>query len=132
MLFSLCICFIYSLESKRFLVFPKKCENESLSYFFLFKRDRNGKCWVHFSVNLVEIITFWNKDTLTGPANCKKTTRHHAHQSLCAKSRKTDDAKSRKWPKTSISAIFGQIRGQISPNRKSFRKIGFVQIEGLI
>ena len=74
----------------------------------------------------------FNKNSLTGPVNCKKTTRHHVHLSLCAKSRKTDDAKSRKWPKTSISAIFGQIRGQISPNRKSFRKIGFVQIEGLI
>ena len=30
-----------------------------------------------------------NKNTLTGPANCKKTTRHHAHLSLRAKSRKT-------------------------------------------
>ena len=47
-----------------------------------------------------------NKNTLTGPANCKKTNRHHAHLSLCAKSRKTNDAKSRKWPKTSIWAIF--------------------------
>ena len=27
-----------------------------------------------------------NKNTLTGPANCKKTTRCHAHLSLCAKS----------------------------------------------
>ena len=47
-----------------------------------------------------------NKNTLTAPVNCKKTTRHHAHLSLCAKSRKTNDAKSRKWPKTSIWAIF--------------------------
>ena len=47
-----------------------------------------------------------NKNTLTGPANCKKTTRHHAHLSLCAKSRKTNDAKSRKWPKTSFWAMF--------------------------
>ena len=47
-----------------------------------------------------------NKNTLTGPPNCKKTTRLHAHLSLCAKSRKTNDAKSRKWPKTSIWAIF--------------------------
>ena len=41
----------------------------------------------------------------TGPANCKKTTRHHAHQSS-AKARKTNDAKSRKWPKTSVWAVF--------------------------
>ena len=41
-----------------------------------------------------------NKNTLTGPANCKKTTRHHARLSLCAKSKKTKDTKSRKWPKT--------------------------------
>ena len=40
-----------------------------------------------------------NENTLTGPANCKKTTRHHVHLSLCAKSRKTNDAKSRKWSK---------------------------------
>ena len=53
------------------------------------------------------IITNWyNKNTLTGTANCKKTTRHHVHLSLYAKSRKTNDAKSRKWPKTSIWAIF--------------------------
>ena len=37
-----------------------------------------------------------NKNTLTGPANCKKTTRHHVQLSLCAKSTKTNDAKSRK------------------------------------
>ena len=46
------------------------------------------------------------KNTLIGPTNCKKTTRHHTHLSLCAKSRKNNNAKSRKWPKTSISAIF--------------------------
>ena len=40
------------------------------------------------------------KNTLTGPVNCKKANRHHAHLSLCANSRKTNDAKSRKWPKT--------------------------------
>ena len=47
-----------------------------------------------------------NKNTLTGPPNCKKTTRLHAHLSLCAKSRKTNDAKSRKWPNITIWAIF--------------------------
>ena len=73
-----------------------------------------------------------NKNTLTGPVNCKKTTRHHAHLSLCAKSRKTNDAKSRKWPKTSIWAIFWQFPGQISPNCKFFWKTGFIQIEGHI
>ena len=55
---------------------------------------------------LVKVNLYENKNKLTGPANCKKTTRHHAHLSLCAKSRKTNDAKSRKWPKTSIWAIF--------------------------
>ena len=47
-----------------------------------------------------------NKNTLAGPASCKKTTRHYAHLSLHAKSRKTNDAKSKKWPKNSIWAIF--------------------------
>ena len=47
-----------------------------------------------------------NKNTLTVPTNCKKTARHHIHLLLCAKSRKTNDANSRKWPKTLIWAIF--------------------------
>ena len=41
-----------------------------------------------------------NKNTLTGLTNCKKTSRHHAHLSLCAKSSKTNDAKLMQWPKT--------------------------------
>ena len=73
-----------------------------------------------------------NKNTMTGLVNCKKTTRHHAHLLLGAKSRKTNDAKSRKWPKTSISAIFWRFRGQIPPNCKFSWKIGCIQIEGHI
>ena len=83
-----------------------------------------------------KLIAYWilgnNKNTLTGLANCKKTTRHHACLSLCAKSKKTNDAKSTKWPKTSIWAIFWRFRSQISPNCKLFSKIGFFQIEGHI
>ena len=41
-------------------------------------------------------------NTLTGPANCKNTTK------------------------------FWQFQGQISPNRNFFWKIGFIQIEGHI
>ena len=69
-----------------------------------------------------------HKNTLTGPANCQKTTRHHAHLSLCAKSRKTNDAKSRKWPKTSIWVFFWRFwrKRQISPNCKFFwKKVSF-------
>ena len=73
-----------------------------------------------------------SKNTLTGLTNCKKTTRHHAHVSLCGKSMKTNNAKSRKWTKTSIWAIFWWFRGEISPNSKFFWKIGFIQIEGHI
>ena len=58
------------------------------------------------SNSFAAVIVDRNKNTLTGLASCKKTTTHHAHLSLCAKSSKTNDAKSRKWPKTSISAIF--------------------------
>ena len=47
-----------------------------------------------------------NKNTLTGPVNCKKTIRHHVHLLLCAKSRKTNNAESRKLLKTSTWAIF--------------------------
>ena len=73
-----------------------------------------------------------NKYILTGPTNCDKATRHHVQLSLCAKSRKTNDAKSRKWPKTSIWAIFWRFRGQMSPNCKLFWKKGSIQIEGHI
>ena len=48
----------------------------------------------------------FNKNTLPGQVNCKKTTKHHAHLSLCAKSRETKNVKLRKWPKTSVWAIF--------------------------
>ena len=44
------------------------------------------------------------KNTLTGLANCKKTTTNHTNI-LCAKPRKTNDAKSKKWPKTSTWAF---------------------------
>ena len=85
--------------------------------------------------DLLTSFAWWkkkNKNTLTGPANCKKTNRHHDQLSSCAKSRKTNDAKSRKWPKTSIWAFFWRFRGQISPNCKFVWKIGFFQIEGHI
>ena len=39
------------------------------------------------------------KNTLTGPATCNETTRHHAYLPLCAKSRKTNYAKLRKMDK---------------------------------
>ena len=61
-----------------------------------------------------------HKNTLTGPAICQKTTRHHAHLSLCAKSRNANDAKSKKWLQTSIWAIFLRFQGQISSNCKFF------------
>ena len=67
------------------------------------------------------------KNTSTGPVNCKKTTRHQAHLSLCGKSRKTNNAKSRKWPKTSCWPIFWRFWGQISRNCRFFWKIGFIQ-----
>ena len=70
-------------EHLRWLLPSEYIEEKSLSRIFLFQK---------FSEK--------NKNTLTRPVNCKKTTRHHAHLSLCAKSRKTNDAKSRKWPKT--------------------------------
>ena len=63
--------------------------------------------WTYSTTQSSPWIIKKNKNILTGPANCKKTTRHHAHLSLCAKSRKTNNAKSRKWPKTSVWAICG-------------------------
>ena len=66
-----------------------------------------------------------NRNTLTGPGNCKKTTRHHALLSLCAKSRQTNDAKSRKWPKTLFCAIFDDFEAK-------YLEIAFIQIEGYI
>ena len=34
------------------------------------------------------LLTGINKNTLTGPTNCKKTTRYYAHLPLCDKSSK--------------------------------------------
>ena len=47
-----------------------------------------------------------NKNTLTGPVNCKKAARHNVHLSLCAKSRKTNDPKSREGPKDPVWQFF--------------------------
>ena len=63
---------------------------------------------VFISNNKMKLISKINKNTLTGPTDCKKTTRH-AYISLYAESRKTNVAKSRKWPKTSIWAIFDDV-----------------------
>ena len=73
------------------------------------KKKQKKKLLVKFEVfelfkNMIFKLKKKNKNTLTGPANCKKTTRHHAQ--LCAKSRKTNAVKSRKWPKSSIWAVF--------------------------
>ena len=70
---------------------------------FLFSHRLPFACFFSF---LIKAFLNLNKNILIEPANCKKTTKHHAHLSLCAKSRKINDAKSRKWPKTSICAIF--------------------------
>ena len=64
-------------------------------YHYISQTKINGASYIEF-----------NKNILTGPVNCKKTARHHAHLSLCAKARKTNDSKLRKWPKTSIWAYF--------------------------
>ena len=67
-----------------------------------------------YSVYLIEKYSIWisfafsDKNTLTELTNCKETTRHHGHLSLCSKSRKTN---LRKWPKTSSWAI---LRSNIS------------------
>ena len=63
-----------------------------------------------------------NKNALTGRANCKKATRHHAHLPLIAKSRKSNDGQSTKEQKTSSWAIFWRFRRQISPNWNFFWK----------
>ena len=116
---------IIIIISKRTLsIYPPLNTQNFQLWFFLYKSN----LWTKYFQNL------WNKqkkNTLTGPVNCKKTTRHHAPLSLCAKSRTTNDAKSRKWPKTSNWTIFWQFRGQIPRNCKFFWKIVFSQIEGL-
>ena len=67
---------------------------------------KNGD-WLTIFLNTAHLFQN-NMSRLTGPMHCKKTTRHHARLSLCAKLRKTNDAKLRKWPKTSICPIFGR------------------------
>ena len=89
---------------------PKKlinilcCRNTKAGTIFKQKgpllRKRNST-WIR-----IQILFKENKNIFSGQANCKKTTRHYAHLSLCAKSRKTNDAKSRKWPKNLIWQFF--------------------------
>ena len=53
----------------------------------------------------LDVLIFLKKEQyIDWRKNCKKTTKHHAYLSLCANSRKANDANSRKWPKTSILA----------------------------
>ena len=53
----------------------------------------------------LDVLIFLKKEQyIDWRENCKKTTKHHAYLSLCANSRKANDANSRKWPKTSILA----------------------------
>ena len=61
-----------------------------------------------FPLMLLPQIT-WNKNTLTGSTNCKKTTRHHANLSLCAKSRKTKGAKSKNGQKPEFEQFFDDV-----------------------
>ena len=93
-----------------------------------YKRSKSSEnkvwTWTWIKLNL-NFFSDENKNTLTVPANCKKTTRHHAHLSLCAKSKKTNNAKSRKWPKTSIWVFFLWFLGQISPKLQIFLKNRF-------
>ena len=51
-----------------------------------------------------------NKTTMTGPANCKKTTRHHDHLSLCATSRKTNDASQENGQKPQFGQFFDDFK----------------------
>ena len=47
-----------------------------------------------------------NKNTLTGPVNCKKITRHHAHLSFCTESRKTNNASRENGQKPQFGQFF--------------------------
>ena len=87
---------------------------------------------LHPSEPVDDIYFEGNKKTLTGPTNYKKTTRHHAHLSLCAKSIKANDVKSRKWPKISIWAILDDFEVKDLQIANFFWKEGFIQIEGHI
>ena len=128
---------------KQYFVFYKIVHN-SLQFFYIFHNNQLKLITLLYIVNIKNVKwqytlyfkQYWgnsviweeNKNTLTGPVNCKKTTRHPAQLSVCGKSRKANNAKSRKC---AIWAIFWQCRGQVSPNWKFFWKIDFIQIEGL-
>ena len=94
-------------------------------YEYLLFRSNSKKSGIKSQLRQIWNFFTMNKNTLTGPVNCKKTTRHHSHLPLCAKSRKTNDAKSRKWAKTSTWANFWRFRCQISPNCNFFLKNRF-------
>ena len=69
------------------------------------REDGNIKNWISWEGNN---LFRWNKNTLNGLANCKKTTTHHAHLSLCAKSRKANDAKVEKMAENLQIVIFSE------------------------
>ena len=79
------------------------------------KRYHQDRNW-DLSLSQTDFNFLNNKNVLTGPANCKQTTRHHAYLSLWGKPRKINNAKSRKWPKTSIWTIFLTISRSDIPN----------------
>ena len=69
-----------------------------------------------------------NKNTLTGPASCKKTTRHHTHLWLCANSRKISDAKSRNhsnWRSYLVLTSGQKRKKSLEPFLKKISKVWF-------
>ena len=57
---------------------------------------KNLKINMKIKIRCFRVLLLPNKNRLTGPGNGKKTTRHYAHLSLCAKSWKSNGGKSRK------------------------------------
>ena len=122
-------------------VLQSYCRDKKIKYGLLpnhlFQTQKEHGDWkepivkINFSKKqCLPVITWNNKNTLTGPASCKKTTRHHTHLSLCEKLRKTNNLKTRK-----CFFRFGQIlkisRSNIS-KLQFFWNIGFIQIKAHI
>ena len=70
-----------------------------------------------------------NKNTSTGPTNCKKTTRHHAHLSLCQNQGKLMMQSRENGQKPQFGQFFDGFEVKYLQIAIFSEKISFIQIE---
>ena len=108
---------------------------EIFYYFIIFSIYFTWTKKIYENVENVTILTLNYLHLVVIIKNHNQTSIHWLDWPIVRKQvnkKTTNDVKSRRWPKTSIWAIFWRFWGQLSPNCNFFWKIGFIQIEGHI